>query len=73
MQFSGAEAAQAGYLLDKLTRYNCLTQTQKQLLRSHLLTELKMKKSAGTSLCNSNDMLVKPGELTRIESLNLRP
>jgi hypothetical protein len=57
--FKGVDAAQAGYLLDKLTRYNCLEHSQKDLLRSQLLSQLKQKKGNTSPTTNSRDMLVK--------------
>ncbi len=56
--FEGTEAAQAGYLLDKLTRYNCLDSSKKDFLRSQLLSELKQKKKEYHLHPNSKDMLV---------------
>ena len=57
--FKGIDAAQAGYVLDKLTRYNCLEHSQKDLLRSQLLSQLKQKKNGFAPANNSRDMLVK--------------
>ena len=58
-KFKGVDAAQAGYLLDKLTRYNCLEHSNKDFLRSQLLSELKQKNGNTTTKTNSRDMLVK--------------
>ena len=46
-----SHAAQAGFILDKLTRYNCLCKTKKQQIRSQLLPRLKVqiKNSPSTS------------------------
>lgn len=58
--FDGQEVGLAGYVLDKLTRYNCLSSEKKSYLRTHLLSELERKKAAlflGES--NSKDMLAK--------------
>ena len=57
--FKRVDAAQAGYLLDKLTRYNCLEYSQKNFLRSELLSKLKQKKGNSSPTSNSRDMLVK--------------
>lgn len=58
--FDGKEIGLAGYVLDKLTRYNCLSSEKKYYLRTHLLSELEKKKAAlfsGES--SSKDMLAK--------------
>ncbi len=54
----GIDAAQAGYVLDKLTRYNCIETTQKGLLRTQLLSELKQNKGSSVTQNNARDMLV---------------
>lgn len=54
----GAKAAQAGYLLDKLTRYHCLDKSRKSLLRETLLPALEQQK--GEPLASpARDMLVR--------------
>lgn len=58
--FNGQDVGLAGYVLDKLTRYNCLSSEKKSYLRTHLLSELERKKAAlflGES--SSQDMLAK--------------
>jgi hypothetical protein len=58
--FDGKCVALAGYVLDKLTRYNCLSSEKKSYLRTHLLSELERKKAALFSVeSSSNDMLAK--------------
>lgn len=58
--FNGQEAGLAGYVLDKLTRYNCLSSEKKSYLRTHLLSELERKKAAlFLGETNSKDMLAK--------------
>lgn len=57
--FEGKEVAQAGYLLDKLTRYNCLDASKKALVRTQLLAVLESKKQSHSSDNPSKDMLVK--------------
>ncbi|MGQ4276459.1 hypothetical protein ACQ5ES_05375 [Pseudidiomarina sp. E22-M8] len=54
-ELDGVEAAQAGYVLDKLSRYNCLDTSNKVLLRA-VLTELELKANKAPSR-NSADML----------------
>lgn len=58
--FDGKDVGLAGYVLDKLTRYNCLNSEKKAYLRTHLLSELERKKAAFFSAENSSkDMLAK--------------
>ncbi|MAI37684.1 hypothetical protein [Alteromonas sp.] len=58
--FNGQEVGLAGYVLDKLTRYNCLSSEKKSYLRTHLLSELERKKAAlFLGETNSKDMLAK--------------
>lgn len=57
---NGQEVRMAGYVLDKLTRYNCLSSEKKSYLRTHLLSELERKKAAlFLGETNSKDMLAK--------------
>lgn len=56
--FTGMNAAKAGYIIDKLTRYNCIERSKKNFLRSQLLSLLKQKKRSFVSTNNSRDMLV---------------
>lgn len=53
------EVPQAGYLLDKLTRYNCLDGNKKEMLRSKLLVELRVKKEHFFSESNSGNALLR--------------
>ena len=43
-ELEGKEAAQAGFILDKLSRYNCISVANKMLIRDTLLPLLEQKK-----------------------------
>ena len=57
--FNGKDVALAGYVLDKLTRYNCLAAEKKAYLRTHLLSELEQKAAHFFAESSSKDMLAK--------------
>lgn len=54
---NGHDASQAGYLLDRLTRYYCLEKSQKNYLRTQLLPNLKNRRL--TLSGNVSDQLAK--------------
>ncbi|KGJ90180.1 hypothetical protein [Thalassotalea sp. ND16A] len=58
-KLSSKDVSQAGYLLDKLTRYNCLDASKKNYLRSKLLADLERRKNKHSPDSTSKDMLVK--------------
>lgn len=57
--FDGEDLALAGYVLDKLTRYNCLDAEKKAYLRTNLLSALEQKIGSYSSQSTSKDRLAK--------------
>lgn len=57
--FEGQDVVLAGYVLDKLTRYNCLGAEKKAYLRTRLLSELEKKAAHFYAESSSKDMLAK--------------
>jgi hypothetical protein len=55
---NGADAAQAGFMLDKLTRFNCLNRQRKDFLRDNLLSVLLQRKSATQELASTDRLAV---------------
>lgn len=57
--FDGQDAALAGYVLDRLTRYNCLGAEKKSFLRAHLLPKLEQKLPTYPTESHSKDAIAK--------------
>ncbi|MEP0357056.1 hypothetical protein [Paraglaciecola sp.] len=53
--FSGDDVAQAGFVLDKLSRYSCTPLSSKQQVRDYVLPTLKLHSQSKT--VNSSDAL----------------
>lgn len=57
--FEGQDVVLAGYVLDKLTRYNCVEAEKKTYLRTNLLSVLEQKAASYSAESTSKDMLAK--------------
>lgn len=57
--FKGEDAAQAGYILDKISRYNCLSSSSKEIIRSQLLSRLKKAKGDFIPDSEHRDLIAK--------------